>query len=289
MKTLLLPALLLTVAPAFAQDLPQPSPSGEVEQVIGLTKVQVEYSRPSVRTRAVFGGLVPYDQVWRTGANKATEFETDGPIEIEGKMLEAGKYSLFTIPHEGSWEVIFNKNTELWGEGDRKPEEDVLTVKVKSEPTEFTETFTIGFANVIDDDALLELRWDKTKATVKIHADSKKKAMENIKVALADPAADYRAYAGSAKYLVDHKMMPAEALKYAEKSVGLEKKYWNTHTLALAYAENGNITKAVETANMSMELAKAAKADAYILKNEELIASLKGKTDTKGKTNVTGK
>ncbi len=285
MKNLLLPALLFVITPAFAQDLPQPSSHGEVEQIVGLTKIEVEYSRPSVKGRTIFGGLVPYGQVWRTGANKATQFETDGTIEIEGQKLEAGKYSLFTVPREGAWEVIFNKNTELWGESDRKPEEDVLAVKVRVVRTEFTEAFTIGFESVIDDDAVLELRWEKTKATMNIHADSQEKALENIKKAIADPAVDYRAYASSARYLVDHKLKPEEALKYAQQSVDLEKKYWNTHTLALAYAENGQFTKAVETANLSIGLAKEAKSDAYVEKNNELLISLKGKVDTnKGST-----
>ncbi len=289
MKNLLLPALLFVVTPALAQDLPQPSSHGEVEQIVGLTKVEVEYSRPSVKGRTIFGGLVPFDQVWRTGANKATQFETDGVIEIEGQKLEAGKYSLFTIPGEGAWEVIINKNTELWGEGDRKPEEDVLKVKVKAEPTEFTETFTIGFGNVSGDDAVLELRWEKTKVSLNIHADSQDKAMENIKIAIEDPAADYRTYASSARYLVDHKLMPKEALAYAEKSVGLEKKYWNTHTLALAYAENGDVSNAMETAKMSSVLAKEAKSEAYVALNDALIKSLQGKTETKSKLDATGK
>lgn len=278
MKNIILPALLCITAPTIAQELPQPSSKGEVEQIVGLTKIEVEYSRPSAKGRTIFGELVPYDQVWRTGANKATSFETDGSLEIEGGKLEAGKYSVFTIPHKDGWEVIFNKNTELWGEDERKPEEDVLSVKIKSMPSEFTETFAIGFDQVIDDNAVLEFRWEKTKALMNIHADSQNKALENIEKAIAAPDADYRVFATSARYLVDRNLKPKEALQYAEKSVNLEKKYWNTHTLALAQAANGMTKEAIATSEISLGLAKEAKSDSYVKKNEELISKLSGGT-----------
>src|SRR5688572_33427981 len=117
MRKTILSALLLAALTSTAQDLPQPSPKGEVEQVVGLTKIEVEYSRPSVKGRKIFGDLVPFGAVWRAGANKCTIIETSGPILIEGRELPAGKYSMFAIPTRDSWVLIYNRNTELWGHG----------------------------------------------------------------------------------------------------------------------------------------------------------------------------
>ncbi|MEZ4807195.1 MAG: DUF2911 domain-containing protein [Flavobacteriales bacterium] len=272
-----IPILLFASTTLNAQELPQPSPKGEVEQVVGLTKIEVEYSRPSVKGRSIFGDLVPYGSVWRTGANKCTTFENDGPVMIEGQELPAGKYSLFTMPTPDAWMIIFNRNTELWGEGDRKEEEDVLKVKVAPQAADFTETFTIEFQNVIGDVARLDLRWEKTRASVNIKTNSTDKALANIKEALAKPDADFRAYASSARFCVDRGVMTKEALAWAQKSVEMDKKFWNIHTLALAQAANGMTKEAISTAQMSMKLAEEAKNEAYMKMNRERIAEWSGK------------
>ena len=164
MKAIVLSLAALVSLAVQAQELPQPSPLGKVDQVVGLTNIHVEYSRPSAKGRTIFGELVPYGEVWRTGANKATLFTTDGTVLVAGEKVEAGNYSLFTIPYDGTWVIILNKNTELWGEGDRKEEEDVLTVKAEAMKCEDTETFTIEFADVKDDKANLVLRWANTSS-----------------------------------------------------------------------------------------------------------------------------
>lgn len=268
MKNILLPIALLLAGSASAQKLPAPSPPGEVEQVVGLTKVEVEYNRPSARGRKVFGDLVPYGQVWRTGANLCTTIEFEGPMEVQGQRLPGGKYSIFTIPSEDTWVVIFNKNTELWGEGDRKEEEDVLTVKVKPQPTEYTETLTISFDGVVDDKARLDLRWEKTRVSLDLYADATKQALANIDEALAKPDADFRAYHSSARFCVDRNLKPVEALAWATKSVDLDRKFWNLHTLALAQAQNGKYKEAIATAEASMKMAQEAKYEAYVSMNK---------------------
>lgn len=278
MKNILLASLFLTASVAVAQDLPQPSPKGHVEQIVGLTKVSIDYSRPSAKGRKIFGDLVPFDKVWRTGANLCTIIETDGPVQIEGSTLPAGKYSLFTIPREGAWVVIFNKDTELWGEGDRKDSLDVLQVKVAAGKSgDFTETFTIGFDAVSDDKARIDLRWENTVVGISIYADASEKALANIKEALAKPDADFRAYASSARFCVDRKIMAPEALQWAKKSVSMDKKFWNVYTLALAQAQNGNYTDAIAAAEESMKLAQEAKYDAYVKMNKERIEEWKTK------------
>jgi hypothetical protein len=146
-----------------AQDKPA-SPKAEASGTLGASKVKVVYSQPSARGRKIMGGLVPYGEVWRTGANEATVIEFDKPVKIEGKDLAAGKYSLFTIPGETEWTIIFNKDTKQWGHYSYKQADDVLRVTVK--PTKLSapvETFVISVGN-----EQIELKWENTAVPVKI-------------------------------------------------------------------------------------------------------------------------
>ena len=159
MNRMLAPLALLTLPGlAVSQDLPSPSPSAKVEQRIGLTDVTITYSRPSAKGRKVFGSLVPYGELWRTGANHCTVFECSDNIVIEDQVITAGKYSLFTIPGEGSWMFILNKDADLSGTDGYNPEGDVLRLKVPSRPMNATETFTILFDNLAEDIGDLILR-----------------------------------------------------------------------------------------------------------------------------------
>src|SRR5436190_18831668 len=265
MKNLVVVALFLVSAGAVAQDLPQQSPRGRVEQIVGLTKVVIDYSRPSVRDRVIFGDLLPYGQVWRTGANACTTIECDGPVEVEGTVLPAGKYAVFTIPSEDIWVIIFNKDTALWGEEDRKDSLDVLRVKVPHGKSEvLTETLTIGFENVKDDKARIDLRWEHVLVSIAISADATTQARANIQAAIAKPDADFRVFNNSARFYVDRGMEPQQALKWAMQSVAKEKKFWNLYTLALAQAQNGMYPEAIASAEASMKLAQEAKYDAYV-------------------------
>ena len=116
-----------------AQDLPMPSPAASVKQRVGLTDIEITYSRPGVKDRVIFGDLVPYNEMWRTGANKASAISFSTDVMIMGNELKAGTYAIFTTPGESEWEIIFNNNTEQWGTSAHKDEEDVLKIKVKSE------------------------------------------------------------------------------------------------------------------------------------------------------------
>jgi hypothetical protein len=135
--------IMLISVPGFSQDKPA-SPKAEANATVSGTNVKVVYSQPSARGRKIMGELVPFGQVWRTGANECTTIEFDKPVKIEGKDLAAGKYSLFTIPGENEWTIIFNKDTKQWGAYSYKDSDDVLRVKVKPSKTDqFVETFTI--------------------------------------------------------------------------------------------------------------------------------------------------
>lgn len=241
---------------AFAQDLPQPSPLSTVEQTVGLTKVKVTYSRPSMKGRPIFGALVPFDQVWRTGANKATRIELDDELSFNGQSVPAGTYAIFTRPGKGSWEVMLNKNPDQSGTGNYKPEEDLLTLKLPAEDCERTETFTIEFTDVTPVSAVLQLRWEGVKVAIPLKTDPTPRAMANIDRALKEGKPDFNAYNRMARYCVDNGARLPEALDWAQQSVAMEKHYYNVYTLALAQAANGKTADAVTTGGMALELAR---------------------------------
>ena len=276
---MILSSAALLVATAFhAQDLPQPSPKGKVQQVVGLTNVEVEYSRPSIKGRVIFGDLVPFDKLWRTGANLNTTIEFSAPVKFGDVDVKAGKYSLFTVPGKEVWVVHLNSNTELWGEDEFKAEENVATIKVRAEAADLTETLTIDIANVVNDRAELELRWEKTKVLIPIQADATEQALANIREAMAKGDMKAGGYGGSARFCLDRNVMTKEALTWAQKSVEMDKKFWHVHTLARAQAANGMTKEAIATANESMTMAQEAKNEAYVKMNRDLIESLsKGK------------
>lgn len=272
MKHYFLPVAAMAMClSAAAQDLPQASPYGEVEQIVGLTKVEVDYSRPSARGRRIFGDLLAYGEPWRLGANSATTIEFDGPVVIEGTKMAAGAYSMFAIPHQESWEIILNKNTKLWGNS-RDEKEDALRIKVKAEPSEFIETLTITFDDVKDDKALMSIRWEKTRVSVQLYADATAQGMENIKKAMAGKEIKAGTYASSARFALERGVMTKEALDWAQRAVDMDPRYYWMHTLALAQAANGMNKEAIATAEKSMQAAEKEGDKAYIRKNQDVIA-----------------
>lgn len=245
-----------------------------MDQVVGLTDVKIDYSRPSAKGRVIFGELVKYDALWRTGANLNTTIEFSGPVKFGDVDIEAGKYSLFTVPGAKTWVVKLNKNVELWGEDDYKEEETVASIKVEATATEFTETLTLEFANLKDDNADLVIRWEKTKVTIPIVTDATKQGIANIMEAIKQGEMKAGGYNGSARFALDRGTMTKEALEWAQKSVAMDPKFWSMHTLARAQAANDLTKDAVATAEQSMKMAQEAKNEAYVKMNRELIEKI---------------
>lgn len=275
MKSIVLSAALVAATVGNAQELPQASPPAEVEQLVGLTKVEVEYSRPSAKGRTIFGDLVPYDQLWRTGANQNTTIEFSEAVTFGGLEVKAGKYSLFTIPGKEMWVVHLNNKTDLWGEDGFDPKATAASVKIKPAKCAFTETLTIGLENLNNDNADLEIRWAETKVVVPIRTDATEKGIANIKAAMAKEDMKAGGYGSSARFCLDRNVMTKEALEWAEKSVSMDKKFWHMHTLARAQAANGMNAEALATAEESMRMAQEAKNEAYVKLNRDLIMTLK--------------
>lgn len=264
-----------------AQDLPQPSPYAEVTQTIGLTDVTIEYSRPGVKDREIFGGLLPFGKIWRTGANAPTQFVTSTELSIGGKTLPAGRYSIFTVPNDGEWRFIINKDTKA-SEGEYNQEKDAISIMI--EPEELgkeVETMTFWFANVKENGADLKFAWDNTGFTVPIEVSSEKMAMKNIEEAVASADADFGTYNASARYYLEHEKDLDKALQWAEKSVNMSSKFYNVYTLSLIHHARGEYDEAIEAAEKSLKLAEEIDYEAYVKMNKENIAKWKEESDKK--------
>src|SRR5215472_446983 len=260
------PVLIAVLMPASAVaqlQAPLPSPNATVSQTIGVTKVEIIYSRPHVKgparkeDRVIWGGLVPYDQVWRTGANAVTKISFDGDVTVEGQKLVAGSYGLFTIPGKTEWTVIFNKQA-TGSPADYKTENDVLRVKVKPAAAEMTDQFTIGFPEVTSNSAVLSLRWEKLAVPVNITVDTNAQFLSRAKeaVAAAKPD-DWRTPLTAARYLYEQKYSLSDAAVFLDKSVSIKPTFANLSTKASVLADEGKRSEAVAAAQKALALKDA--------------------------------
>lgn len=275
MKNLILTcALAGIVAFASAQDFPQPSPRAQSLQMVGLTEMDIEYSRPGVKDRKIFGELVPYGELWRTGANSATKVTFSKDVSIDGKPVKAGSYSVFTIPMEDKIMVMFNSNPESsTGEYDKNL--DVVTVEVPFEKSDqFVERMRFNFENVKESTVDLVFNWANRTFTVPISVDTEAHVEARLEERLREKDLPFTFYRAAADYYIKHDKDPKKAVEWAEKSVDSKAYYWNVITLAQAYAAAGNKEKAIEAAERSKKLAQEAGADYYVKLNDELIARM---------------
>lgn len=253
---------------------PQASPSTKIEQVVGLTDVEIDYSRPSTKGRTVYGELVPYGKLWRTGANANTTITFSEDVIIDGKTLKKGKYALYTLPKADSWDVIFYADTDNWGLPENWDDAKVvLRTTVKPETlNRKVETFTIGVNNVDNDSASLELSWEKTIVAVKFEVPTQKTAMKSIEKTLAGPSSSD--FFSSAQYFYQSNGDLNKALTWVNKAVDMEKEppFWYLRLKSLIQAKKGDKVGAVETAKLSLAAAEKAKNMDYVKMNKDSIA-----------------
>ncbi|MBQ0733078.1 DUF2911 domain-containing protein [Aquimarina celericrescens] len=252
---------------------PQPSPTSKIEQVIGLTDVSVEYSRPSMRGRTIFGNLVPYDKLWRTGANKNTQISFSDDVKVAGTELKKGSYAIFTKPGKENWEVIFYSDTNNWGTP-RKWDDTKVAAKVTVKATTIpinVETFTIMFSDFTMDSAVLSLLWSNVEAPVKIEVPSKKMALESIEKTMAGPSdQDHYQAAVFYKDIEDY----AKAKQHIDKAIAMRKEpaFWYHRQQSLIYAKTGDKDGAIKAAKTSLELAEKANNADYVKLNKDSLA-----------------
>ena len=274
-RKLLFALILFATFESEGQQLrtPAPSPSQTVQQEFGISSMQLIYSRPSMRGRKVFGDLVPYGKVWRTGANQATRVKFSDDVMIGGQPLKAGEYALYTIPSENEWEVIINKGSADWGTN-YKQEDDILRVKVKpARLNDAVETFTMQFENVKPTSADLKIMWEKTAVAIPITTDIDTKVMAQINDLMNK---DNRPYFGAAMYYLETGKDLNQAVVWFDKAIEQNPNaYWVHHQKANALAKLGKKEDARKTASKSMELARTQNNQDYVKLNEKLLANLK--------------
>jgi len=273
-------ALLLGAGATQAQGIkmPAPSPSSKIEQAVGLSTVTVDYSRPSVKGRAIFGDLVPYGKVWRTGANNSTVIKFSDDVTIEGNKIPAGEYAILTIPNQNEWTVIIHKNTKLGGNvADYKQEEDQarFTVKPQENPRK-VEAFTINFANLKASSADVELLWDNVVVPFTIKTDVDSKVMNQIQQQVVNGTnVEPDLYASAANYYFNSDKDLQQALNWIKKANEKDAKFYNLHTQAKIQAKMKNYKDAIKTAEKSLELAQKESNPDYVALNQKAIADWK--------------
>ena len=206
-------------------DLPRVSPNASVSEMVGYTTITVNYCRPAVRERVIWGGLVPYNKVWRTGANEATTIQFTTDVTVEGNKVPAGRYSLFTIPTEDEWTIILNKTDKQWGAFNYKQEDDLLRFNVKPSKGSYTEQLQFSFSNLTDASTDLVLNWEYLQVTFKIEVDMTGQAYVKIKEAIAVNPDRWQNYTEGASFAYDNNVFLDEALQWADKAISFGPNY----------------------------------------------------------------
>jgi hypothetical protein len=247
----------LTAAAAVAQQqplsVPRPSPNASISQTVGLTEITLHYSRPGVKGRTIWGDLVPYGQVWRTGANENTTIKFSTPVKIEGHDLPAGLYGVQTIPTQNEWTVIFSKDAELWGAFDYKAEHDALRVQVKPEAADFQERMGFEFDDLTDTSAKVVLRWEKLRVPFTVEVDTPKLVAEAGKSAMR-----WQNGLQAAGYCIQNNTCLEEAGRWIDASIALEPNFSNQRAKALWLAKKNDYKGAVAVGEKALAAAKSA-------------------------------
>jgi hypothetical protein len=245
-------------------DLPLPSPHAKVWQVVGLTEITVEYSSPGVKGRKIWGELVPYDKMWRAGANQATKVIFSRNVTFAGKPVPAGSYAFFVIPGKDAWTVVLSKKADQGGVGrDYKAEDDLLRVSVKPRPAPFRERLAYLVTDFTDDKATLDLEWEKLRLSIPIVVDTGAQSVANINAAIDN---GWRMYANAARYMLENKKDYDTGMKYVDQSLALKEDWFNVWIKAQLQAAKGSYKDARATGDKAYELGR--KSDNFFLEAE---------------------
>lgn len=274
-KIILSGLAIITMLATNAQTIKTPpaSTSQSIKQDLGIGSVELSYSRPNVKGRKVFGDLVPYGKVWRTGANQATTLNFSEEVMIGGTKVPAGKYGLVSIPDKNEWTLILTKQLDVTNPAAYKQENDIVRVKAKTMTMAAPlETFTMQFANVKSSGADLQIAWDNTGVVLPITMDIDKKVMSQIDNIMNK---DNRPYFQAGLYYLESGKDLKQALTWLDKAAEQQPEaFWIHHQRANALAKLGRKDEAKQTAQKSMELAKKQNNADYVTLNEKLIATL---------------
>lgn len=255
-------------------EFPAASPLCTLKQRVGLTDVEISYSRPGVKGREIFGAMIPYGKVWRTGANAATKLTFSTDVKLNGHEVPAGTYALVTIPGKDEWTVIVNKGSDQWGTYKYDEKNDVVRFAVK--PISIgspVETLTIDIEDIKDESAEMRLVWDKTKVPIKLEVNFVDKLTKQIEAEMASDKKD-KPYFQAANFWFNHDKDLSQAKKWVDAAVAEKDAFYIVHLQAKILAKLGDKAGALAAAKHSTELAQKANDTAYVKLNETLINSL---------------
>jgi len=245
-------------------DLPRPSPFAKVVQTVGLTDITVDYSSPGVKGRKIWGGVVPYDQMWRAGANQATKITFSRDVTFAGKPVPAGTYAFFVIPTKAAWTAILNKRADQAGTGrDYKQTDDLLRVSVQPKAAPMRERLAYLVTDFTDDKASLDLEWEKLRLSIPITVATAAQVTTNITAAIDGT---WRTYANAARYVLETKKDTDAASKYIDQSLALKEDWFNVWIKAQVLAAKGNFKDARAQGDRAYEIGK--KSDGFFLEPE---------------------
>ena len=270
---------ILVAGAAVAQTplkLPEASPEATISQTVGLTDISIRYHRPAVNKRTVWGDLVPWDQVWRAGANENTTISFSSPVTVNGKPLAAGTYGVHMIPTAGGdWTIAFSNVNWAWGSFSYDEKEDALRVTTKPEPADFQERLSYSFDDPTDKSVVVALRWEKLRVPFTVEVDTPAVVVESIRHQLRDlPRFSWQGWNQAANYSLQNKVNLDEALTWADRSIRMNENFANLRTKAGLLELKGDTKTAAELRDRGMKIATEADINAY---GYQLLAA--GKTD----------
>jgi hypothetical protein len=259
LSILFLISLLSACFQANAQvKLPQPSPEANIKQTIGLTDVSIRYHAPGVKSRKIFGSLVPYGKLWRAGANEATLITFTDELFLNHERVPAGTYSFFILPESDSvWNIVLNRDTTLWGLEGYDELKDVAYLRVTPKKVPFHETMQFSFTDIGTNTGFLNMTWENSQISVRIETEIEKKALANIEEALKKAAPDdWYTWAQCADYMVARKELHQRALELINKSIAIKETFFNTWVKAKLYALNKEYEMAANLTAKAIQLGK---------------------------------
>jgi len=264
-KIIALFSLVCATGLVAAQELPKLSQPSKSEHVVGVTKISLQYSRPSVRGRVIFGDVVPYDEVWRLGANEPTKLTSTHDLNIAGQVLPAGSYAVFALPAaNGNWKIVFNSDFEQWGAGNYDKAKDVVTAEVRVGEGPFTETLLIDINKVTTNGASLVIGWEKVWIEVPFTVETDKYAQANIDAAIAEGKDLDKVYMAASNYYFTSKEDLDKAISYIDQSIAVKKTFSNLFVKARILHKKGDTKGAIKLAEEAKALAEAEKNDRWV-------------------------
>jgi hypothetical protein len=266
-----LAAVAASAQPAQQLSLPRPSPNASISQTVGITEITLHYSRPGVKGRTIWGALVPYNEVWRTGANENTTIRFSTPVRIQGHELPAGIYGLQTIPTANEWTVIFSKDANEWGAFSYKQEDDALRIQAKPEAAPFQERMGFEFTDLTDNSAKVVMRWEKLAVPFTVEVDTPKLVAE-----AASAAVRWQTPYQAANYCIQNDTCLDDAGRWLDASIALQDNFFNQRAKAMLLAKRNDYKGAVAAGEKALASAKTMQQPPAADQVKELETSVAG-------------